>query len=333
MSKPKPGSHSSPITPSRSANSRRMRAGSRNGAPVPTSMRSTLPSVRNSATCNSRAPSPRRSSSAPSSCGELLDGAEHVALERDRLGEAPLGHAGRHRQARRDRLVLAARAPDRGGARTPRRSARRAARAGGRCTSAMRLRPTCASASTVSGAMPQRGERQRQQSASPASRPAARLQPRIADSAPPPRRSRPCRRPRRAPASPARPAARTRSRAQRRLAAEQMRAAGDVEHQPVRRIEPDQRRVAVAPVGDRFEQRAVGVRDRHRAPRCADTSRAHRRAPCRACSPSARRRVVHGGRAATRLSPARRRRAARQPARASGCAIRSVASRRSHTER
>ena len=39
--------------------------------------------------------------------------------------------------------------------------------------------------------------------------------------------------------------------AQRLLAAEQMRAAGDVEQQPVRRIEADQRRVAVAPVGDR----------------------------------------------------------------------------------
>ena len=41
-------------------------------------------------------------------CGELLDGAEHVAFERDRLGEALLGDRGRNRQARRDRLVLAA---------------------------------------------------------------------------------------------------------------------------------------------------------------------------------------------------------------------------------
>ena len=39
-----------------------------------------------------------------------------------------------------------------------------------------------------------------------------------------------------------------------------MRAAGDVEQQPVRRIEADQRRVAVAPVGDRFEQAPVGLR-------------------------------------------------------------------------
>ena len=85
-----------------------MRAGSRSGSLVPTSMRNTLPSVRNSAACNSRAPSPRRSSNAPSFSGELLDGAEHVALERDRFGEALLRDRGRDRQARRDRLVVAA---------------------------------------------------------------------------------------------------------------------------------------------------------------------------------------------------------------------------------
>ncbi len=38
---------------------------------------------------------------------ELLDGAEHILLARDRLGEAALRHIRRHRQARRDRLVLA----------------------------------------------------------------------------------------------------------------------------------------------------------------------------------------------------------------------------------
>ena len=40
--------------------------------------------------------------------GKMLDGAEHVGLERDRIGEAALGHIGRHRQAWRDRLVLVA---------------------------------------------------------------------------------------------------------------------------------------------------------------------------------------------------------------------------------
>ena len=45
---------------------------------------------------------------------------------------------------------------------------------------------------------------------------------------------------------------------QRFLAAEQMRAAGDIKQQAVRRIEADERRVAVAPFGDRFQQRAIG---------------------------------------------------------------------------
>ena len=35
----------------------------------------------------------------------MLDGAEHVGLAGDRLGKALLGHRRRHRQARRDRLV------------------------------------------------------------------------------------------------------------------------------------------------------------------------------------------------------------------------------------
>ena len=45
---------------------------------------------------------------------------------------------------------------------------------------------------------------------------------------------------------------------QRRLAAEQMGAAGDVEEQPMRRIERHQRREAVAPVGDIFQRLAIG---------------------------------------------------------------------------
>ena len=45
---------------------------------------------------------------------------------------------------------------------------------------------------------------------------------------------------------------------QRALAAEQMGAAGDVEIEPVRRIERHQRREAVAPVGDVIERLAIG---------------------------------------------------------------------------
>ena len=93
---------------SRSTNSARMRAGSRNGAPVPAAMRCTLPSVRNSA-----ASIDARAFAAPLQqprefVREMLDGAEHVFLARDRLGEAALRHIGRHRQPRRDRLVFAA---------------------------------------------------------------------------------------------------------------------------------------------------------------------------------------------------------------------------------
>jgi hypothetical protein len=46
--------------------------------------------------------------------------------------------------------------------------------------------------------------------------------------------------------------------AQRRLAAEQMRATADVEQQPVGRIERDHRGIAVAAVGDPFEETGVG---------------------------------------------------------------------------
>jgi hypothetical protein len=53
---------------------------------------------------------------------------------------------------------------------------------------------------------------------------------------------------------------------QRRFAAKQMRAAGDVEQQAIRRIEADQWGVAVAPVGHGFEQPSIrlriGVHDR-----------------------------------------------------------------------
>ena len=121
----------------------------------------------------------------------------------------------------------------------------------------MRLRPTRRSAAAVSAA-------RRSAASGSGSRRVAFIAGRqrrpLRHTAPPPRRSRPCRRP---PARAAKPSAVMRVdqiARQRRLAAEQMRAAGDVEHQAVRRIEPDQRRVAVAPVGDRFEQLRVGRR-------------------------------------------------------------------------
>ena len=71
--------------------------------------RCTLPSARNSAACSSRAPSPRRSSSAL----ELRARAARWCRARrasSAIGSAKalLGDRGGHRQARRDRLVLAA---------------------------------------------------------------------------------------------------------------------------------------------------------------------------------------------------------------------------------
>src|SRR5262245_54186976 len=42
------------------------------------------------------------------------------------------------------------------------------------------------------------------------------------------------------------------------IARKEMRAAGNIEEQAMRRIERDERRVAVAPVGQLFEERLVG---------------------------------------------------------------------------
>ncbi len=82
---------------------------------------------------------------------EPCDGAEHVALEADRIGEALLRHIGRQRQARRDRLVLAAeRLVDAADEDLPNRAASGARGRSRRSPTA--LSPTSASAATVSGA-------------------------------------------------------------------------------------------------------------------------------------------------------------------------------------
>jgi hypothetical protein len=75
----------------------------------------------------------------------------------------------------------------------------------------------------------------------------------------------------------------------RRLAAEEMGAAGDVEHDARGRIDPDQRGVAVAPVGDRFEQplvgRGIARRDLQRgmARACIGKRKTDREAQARGC--------------------------------------------------
>ena len=76
---------------------------------------------------------------------------------------------------------------------------------------------------------------------------------------------------------------------QRGLAAEQMGAAGDVEEQPMRRIERHQRREAVAPVGDVVQRLGDRRPRRRRTPSIPDRSRGHWRAAGRSKGRSARR--------------------------------------------
>ena len=185
---------------------------------------------------------------------KMLDGAEHVGLERDRLGEAALRHERRHRQARRDRLVLAAErlvepAHERYAEARGQRRARAVDDVGDMLQADLRelgdrLRRD-----------PQRGERQRKQRLAGLLGEHAQLRA-IA-------RHRPCtahgvgHRRARLKALGVEP--RHDVAAQRLLAAEQMRAAGDVEEEPVGRIETDQRGVAVAPVGNRDQHAPVGI--------------------------------------------------------------------------
>ena len=119
----------------------------------------------------------------------------------------------------------------------------------------MRFKPTRASAATVSSGQPQRGERQRRERvALLAGRDDRRRRveagggPGRADG----RRDGGARRE----AEAGHP--RQQVVAQLLLAAEQMRAAADVEQDAVGRIGGDQRRVALAPVGDGVEQACVG---------------------------------------------------------------------------
>jgi len=47
--------------------------------------------------------------------------------------------------------------------------------------------------------------------------------------------------------------------AERGFSSKEMRTARDIEHDPIRRIDPDQRRVAVTPIGDCNEQMLIGL--------------------------------------------------------------------------
>ena len=254
-----------------------------------------MPSVRNSATCDQpralAAPLQHARQARCARCSMVPSTSASSAIG---SAKALLGHGRRQRQARRDRLVLAAERLVEPAHAAPRRSARRAARAGARRDRPRASGPWCASSATISGSMRSAATGSGSIAASvsprgtmrhafrhPAGEAASKRDPNVVPrhsdralaprhgegsmrrnrhTAPPPRRSRPCRRPRRARAKPWRASRVTRSRAS--AASPPNRCAQPVmsSSKPVRRIEPDQRRVAVAPVGDRFEQAAVGLR-------------------------------------------------------------------------
>ncbi len=97
-----------------------------------------------------------------------------------------------------------------------------------------------------------------------------------------------------------------------RLAAEQMRDAGNVEHQPVGPIERGERRVAGAPVAEAFEKLRLLRRARPRRRRERDGARARRRATgpgsgraarLAASTPTSRLRVVDLGDGRERRAP------------------------------
>ena len=226
---------------------------------------------------------------------QMLDGAEHVLFARDRIGKPPLGHRGRQRQARRDRLVGAAERLIETAEKSIAESRRK------RCTRTLDE----ISHTLEAGARQRRGDLRLDAQRRHSQRQDRRFRfttrhhrwRAIARHAPGaahavgdgnPRLETLMRQPR------------DEIAAHRRFAAEQMRAAANVEHQPVRRIETGERRIAVGPVGDRFEQAPVGFRIglRH----CdAGMHRAHVGKRHAGLEPKSRRRIVHRGEPQRRL--------------------------------
>ncbi len=184
---------------------------------------------------------------------EPLDGGEHVLLARDRLVEALLGEIRRNRQARAERLVLAAEravelAQEIGAEAGGERRARQIEDVADALQAEARQ---CGDHVTRES---QRHERQRRQEIAFV---AGSCDRRLAET-----RRGPSRADGRGDCG-ARGKAEARHPceqivAQPLLAAEEMRAAADVEQDAVGRIDRDERRVALAPVGDGVEQARVG---------------------------------------------------------------------------
>lgn len=201
-----------------------------------------------------RAPSPRWVHQPRQFPGELRDGADEVDFQCDRFGKAALHDIGRDRQAWRDRFVDKSE-------RLVEAAQEILAEAG----SEWRARaiddvgdshqPDLRQGLHAHGRDPQRCERQRKQGFAGLAagddggvRPMMRHRPGAADRVGHGGAGLPSETGK----------ARDEVAAERRLAAEQMHTAGDVQQQPVRRIEAQQRRVTIAPIGDGVERLPLG---------------------------------------------------------------------------
>ena len=296
MSKPKPASQSEPSAASRSEKSAATSSAPRIGAAVPTAARDDRAVGAEEGDFEKPRAEPmpleRRRQAC---CASEATVCRQRSLVDDRLGEAPLGGKPRRRTARRQHLVeMPERLVEAGDEADAEAGGERRARLADQLPDP--LQPEPVEKRLRLRVDPKRRHRQigdRLRLLARAGRARLRRNGRA------PRRRRRSRRWRRAPQSPGarggrgnrREAPPPRLRSRVAVAGEEMRAAGNVEEEAVGRIERDERRIAVRPVGDLFEKRAVGrlVRLRHEkvGNRAARIGKAQCRGGCRAARPSA----------------------------------------------
>ena len=197
------------------------------------------------------------------------DGLGEMALDRQRRRQAGAARSPPRR----------GRAPGRGASMSLLPKRRTSGARGAAMTAPTVRRPTLSRLARIAGLEAQAPPAARARGNRPPRRRSRSARPR---SAPPPRPRPASRQGRRARQNPDGRSAASSSSQHRLFAAEQMGAAGDVEEQPVRAVERHQRRVAVAPVGEAFEQPAVGLRIGFDDLDRRDAWRARRRCPCRA---------------------------------------------------
>jgi hypothetical protein len=172
----------------------------------------------------------------------------------DRLGQMPFSRESRDGQAWRDRLVYPPERLVEPNQEFPAEASRQR-RAGRRHDDACRPEADAFETATGFDGKPQCGERQRRQPV----RFVSRRNRRERKTRCCPRRAR-CRGKSRPHAEALVEQARQEIVEHRLFAAEEVGATGDVEEQPIRAIQRHQRRIAVAPVGQAFEQPPVGFR-------------------------------------------------------------------------